>query len=410
MARLSNRLEAAFVAKATNPGKYPDGHGLYLLVGKSGAKSWFFRYKVGRKSTDMGLGPLHTVSLAEARRKALACRKQRLDSLDPLAERRRTQQQALESVTFEWCARQYVLAHRAGWKGGGKSAEQWTASLTAYVFPVLGRLPVQIIDTGLVMRVLDPIWLTKTETASRVRQRIENILDWATARGYRRGDNPARWGGLLENLLASPSDIRKVKPVKPHAALPADEIPAFLAALRDRHGISAHALEFTVLTAARSGEVLNAGWDEVDVAERMWTVPAGRMKGGVEHRTPLSPQAIAVLEQMAEVRQGKYIFPGLSPGRPLSPTAMRAVLEVMARTDLSIHGFRASFRTWAAERTNFAPEIAEAALAHRVGSATERAYRRGDFFNKRRRLMEAWGAFCTTPKPQSGEVTVIRAA
>jgi hypothetical protein len=241
VARLSNRLAAAFVAKVTEPGKYPDGHGLYLLVGRSGSKSWFFRYKIGQKSTDMGLGPVHTVSLADARRRALSCRKQRLDRLDPLAERRRAQRPQLADVTFEWCARQYILAHQAGWKDGGKSADQWARSLAAHVFPMLGRMPVQMIDTSLVMRVLDPIWVAKTETANRVRQRVESILDWATARGYRQGENPARWSGHVENLLASPTRIRTVKP---YAAMPADEIAAFIEELRARQTVSAAASSF----------------------------------------------------------------------------------------------------------------------------------------------------------------------
>jgi integrase len=409
MARLGNRLAAAFVAKVTTPGWYPDGHGLYLLVGKTGGKSWVYRYKRPgqRLNTDMGLGPLHTVSLADARRKALACRQQRLDGIDPLAERsrRRQAQQGPESVTFEWCARQYILAHSAGWKDGGKSAAQWGSSLATYVVPVFGRRPVQEIDTGLVMQVLEPIWREKTETASRVRRRIESILDWATTRGHRQGENPARWRGHIENLLPRPS---KVRSTQHHAALPSDELPAFLDALKCRQGVSPRAVEFVTLTCARTAEAINATWAEVDFAERVWTIPASRMKGGAEHRVPLSPQAIAVLERMAEIRQSDFVFSGQAAGGPLRQSAMRMLLKQMGCNNTTIHGIRSSFSTWAHERTSFAPEIIEASLAHKVGNAVERAYRRGDFFNKRRRLMEAWGEFVTKPATNA-EVIKLRA-
>jgi integrase len=404
MARLGNRLEPAFVAKVTAPGRYPDGHGLYLLVGPSGGKSWFFRYKINKKPHDLGLGPFHTVSLKDARRKALTCRQQRLDGLDPLAERRRTQGPALDEITFEECARHYIAAKRAEWKGD-KSLAQWRHSLGAYVLPRIGRTPVQSIDTGAVIRVLDPIWREKTETASRVRQRIEAVLDWAAARGYRQGENPARWKGHLENLLPRPS---KVRSVHPHAALPASEIPALLEALRGRQSVAARALEFIVLTSVRVGEAVGARWDELDLAERVWTIPASRMKGGVEHRVPLSTQAVAVIECMAAIRHSEFVFPG-QPGKALGRNAVLAALKSAGYEHATTHGFRASFRTWAAESTSFASEIAEAALGHQVGSAVERAYRRGDFFTKRRRLMEAWSTFCTTPATQfANNVRAIR--
>jgi len=355
----------------------------------------------------MGIGPLHTVSLAQARAKALACRQQLLEGLDPLTEKHRTQRQHPESVTFEWCARQYLMAHQAGWKNGGQSVEQWSASLATYVHPVLGRLPVDMIDVGHVMRVLNPIWQEKNPTASRVRQRIENIIDWATTRGFRKGENPARWKGHLENLLARPN---KVHSTAHHAAMPADEIPAFLEALHGRQAVSARAIEFLIYTATRTGEVINARSDEIDFSEQVWTIPAERMKGAVEHKVPLSPPAIAVIERMAEVRQNEFVFPGYSGG-PLRESAMRMLLGYVGYGHLTIHGFRSSFSTWAHERTNFPAEIIEAALAHKVGNATERAYRRGDFFAKRRRLMEAWGAFCLTPAAvKSGTVVPLAAA
>jgi integrase len=408
MARLGNRLTAAFVGKTTKPGMYADGHGLYLQIGPTGGKHWVFRYRRrgAKANTDMGLGPTHTVSLAQARGKALACRQQRLAGLDPLMEKRRTQIPEPETITFEAAARRYILAKQPEWKGG-KSAAQWSASLSTYAFPTLGRLPVQMVDVGAVMRALDPIWLTRTETASRVRQRIESVLDWATARGYRQGENPARWRGHLENLLPRPSKIRSTEH---HAALPADEIPAFLEALRRRQAVSARAIEFLLLTATRTGEVINAKWDEVNLAERVLVIPAERMKGGREHRVPLSPRALAVLEYMAEIRHNDFVFPGHGGG-PLKESAMRMLLQYMGYGELTtVHGFRSSFSTWARERTSFPGEIVESCLAHIVGNETERAYRRGDFFNKRQRLMEAWGVFCTTPAAQIGEVIKLGAA
>jgi integrase len=273
---------------------------------------------------------------------------------------------------------------------------------------VFGRMPVREIDTGHVMRVLDPIWVDKSVTAGRVRQRIENVLDWATARGYRSGENPARWRGHLENLLARPG---KVSAVRPHAALPADEIQGFLEALKTHNAVSAEAIAFVILTATRTGEAIGARWDEIDRQERVWTIPADRMKGGLEFRVPLSAQALAVLDRIEEARHSELVFPGISPGRPLGKNTLRALLGGMGRADLTVHGFRASFRTWAGEKTHFAREIAEAALAHQIGNATERAYRRGDFFNKRRQLMEAWGRYVTTPlAPTSDNVRPIRGA
>jgi integrase len=406
MARLGNRLTAAWVSKATTPGMYCDGHGLYLQVGPSGSKAWVFRYRRQGRLHDMGLGPLHTISLAQARTKALTCRQQLLAGIDPLAEKRRARQPTVDDVTFEHCANQYIASHRAGWKGDA-SAAQWSNSLATYAFPIIGRMPVHLIDTGLVMRVLDrnEFWVSKTETASRVRQRIEAILGWATTRGYRSGDNPARWRNHLENLLPKPA---KVRVVVPHAALAADEIPAFLEALKGRQGMSARAIAFITYTAVRASEATLARWDEIDLRERVWTIPSWRMKGGTEHRVPLSPEAVAVLEHVAEIRHSDFVFPGQA-GNPLHDNSMRALLADMGYGHITIHGLRASFSSWAGDSTGFAREIVEEALAHKVGNATERAYRRGDFFAKRRRLMEAWAKFCTTPRPQAAEVVQLRA-
>ena len=402
MARSYNRLTANSIKAAVEPGMYPDGDGLYLQIGRGGSKAWVFRYhRRGAKSnTDMGLGPLRLVSLAQARAKALVCRQQRLAGLDPLNEKRQAQATKSEGpITFGECARQYIVGKQPEWKGS-RSVEQWTASLATYA-AALKNIPVNTIDTAIVMRALDRIWLTKTETANRVRQRIESVLDWATARGYREGANPARWKGHLQNLLPRPSKIRK--PTH-HTAMPADEIPAFLELLRSRQGISRWAIEFVIFTSARTSEVINARWDEIDLIEKVWVIPASRMKGGRAHRVPLSPQALAVLEHMAEARPIEFVFPGQSGG-PLKPSAMRMLMKYLGR-DEDIHGFRASFSTWAAERTSFASEIRESCLAHTIGNETERSYRRGDLLLKRRRLMEAWGAFCTT-LPQAGKIVAI---
>ena len=276
---------------------------------------------------------------------------------------------------------------------------------TRLAFPVIGKLPVAEVDTALVLRVLQPIWTTKTETAARVRMRIEHILSWATVQGYRTGDNPARWDKHLDNLLPPQA---KVAPVKHHAALPYDELPAFMTTLRTQESVAAKALEFVVLTAARSGEVIHARWEEIDAAEKLWTVPAARMKGAKEHRVPLSDRAWAILENMKTIRQGDYIFPGQRHRRPLGANALMVSLRSMGRADLTAHGFRSSFRDWCAERTNFPSEVAEMALAHAVGNKVEAAYRRGDLSEKRRRLMDQWAEFCNAAPAADADVIPMR--
>jgi integrase len=305
-------------------------------------------------------------------------------------------------MTFRECAEGYVAAHRSGWRSA-QHAKQWTASLEDYVYPKFGSLPVQAIDLGLVLKAIEPIWKTRTETASRVRGRIESVLDWATVRGYRSGDNPARWRGHLESLLPGRSKVRRVEH---HAALPYPEIGAFMAELRQQQGVAARALEFAILAAARTGEVIGAKWEEINLADRLWTIPAERMKAGREHRVPLSDAAMAVIERMRG-NGSEYVFPGRRR-HPLSGAAMLMLLRRMGRGDLTVHGFRSSFRDWAAERTAFPAEIAEMALAHAVGSAVEQAYRRSDMFQKRRLLAEQWATFCNSPAT-SGEVVPIRA-
>ena len=408
MGALGGRLSSLTVKHARKPGMLADGNGLYLQVTRANARSWIFRYYRNGKSREMGLGSLNAVSLADARLKAAACRGLLADGIDPIAARdaERTQR-ALEdarAITFDQCAEAFITAHSAAWKNQ-KHVAQWKATLRTYVSPVFGSLPVQVVDVALVMKVLEPIWTTKPETAARIRGRIESVLNWAKARGYRTGENPALWKGHLSNLLPAHSKIAKVKH---HAALPYDQTSQFIAALRRQDGIASLALEFAILTAARTGEIIGARWAEIDLEAKVWTVPASRMKNGREHRVPLSVEALAVLTKVSQGEPEEFVFAGRKK-RPLSNMAFLMLLRRMGHDKLTGHGFRSTFRDWAAERTNFQAEIAEAALGHVVGNKVEAAYRRGDFFEKRRRLMEAWAQFATTA-PSDAVVVSLREA
>jgi integrase len=406
MARASNKLSAVEVKGIGQRGMYHDGGGLYLQVSAGGAKSWIFRFMLDGRSREMGLGPVHAIPLADARKRAAECRRIRFDGIDPIEARRAQRGQkkldAAKSMTFDACAAAYIDAHKAGWRNA-KHIDQWTNTLATYAGPVFGSLPVQAVDVGLVMKALEPIWQTKPETASRLRGRIESVLDWAAVRGYRKGDNPARWRGHLDKLFPARGKVRKVEH---HPALPYDGLADFVAVLRSQEGIAARALEFLILTATRTGEVIGARWDEVDLEEKIWVVPPARMKAGREHRVPLSAAAAAVLEQMKEVRESDCVFPGGKRGKPLSNMAMLAVLKRIGRSDLTAHGFRSSFRDWAAERTNFPRDVAEMALAHTVIDKVEAAYRRGDLFQKRRQMMEVWAKFCATTSPPAEVVRI----
>jgi integrase len=408
MARVIGKLTALDVKRAKKRGYYGDGGGLYLAVGRTGAKSWIFRYRKAGKLHDMGLGPLHTIRLADAREKARECRRLRLEGQDPIEIRRAKRLEegldAAKAMTFRQCAERYIAAHEAGWRNP-KHAAQWPSTLATYVNPIFGSLPVQAIDVGLVMKALEPIWSTKPETAGRVRGRIESVLDWATTRGYRRGENPARWRGHLENLLPKKSKLRRVEH---HAALPYVDLADFMVGLRQQDGISARALEFAILTAARTGEVLGARWSEIDFKARLWTILGSRMKAGKEHRVPLPDAALAVLEDMQDLREGDFIFPGGRARRPLSNMAFLMLLRRMGRGHLTAHGFRSTFSDWCSERTIFPAEVREMALAHAVGDKVEAAYRRGDLFEKRVDLMRAWASFATTAP--GGNVVPIAAA
>jgi integrase len=394
-----NKLSALAVSKTSKPGYYGDGGGLWLQVAKTGSKSWIFRFTVAGKQRAMGLGGLRTVDLAKARVLARECRLQLLDGKDPIEARKAVRladalQQA-RLMTFDQCAAAYINAHRSGWKNA-KHAEQWKNTLATYASPVIGALPVADVDTDLVVKVLSPIWGTRTETATRVRGRIESILDWATVSRFRQGDNPARWRGHLENLLANPN---RIAPVRNHPALPWREVPAFMGLLAQCNGVAARAAEFAILTAARSGEVRGATWAEVDLEAKLWTIPAERMKAGKEHRVPLSTAATALLAAIPG-REG-LIFPGRSESVALSDMSLTAVLRRMGRSDITIHGFRSSFRDWCAEAVgnSFAREVCEHALAHSLPDRVEAAYRRGDLLEKRVMLMQAWADYCGVRDP-----------
>lgn len=395
MAGGTAKLSAITVAKTKEPGRYADGNGLYLQVGPMGTKSWLFRYMIKGRAREMGLGPVSLVSLADARVAALDARRKVHGGIDPLAEREEQQRQAqiehARAMTFSQCADAYIQAHRPSWRND-KHAAQWESTLKTYAAPVIGDLPVDVVDLKLVLAVLEPIWHAKPETASRLRGRLETVLDWAAVRGYRQGENPARWRGHLDKLLPARAKVRRVEH---HAALPYGDIGAFIAKLRGREGIGPSALEFTILTAARTSEVLNATWGEINREASVWTVPGTRMKAGREHRVPLSPRALAILNEVGGGDENEFVFPSTRPGKALSNMVFLQLLKRMGYADLTAHGFRSTFRDWAAEQTAFPREVAEAALAHVVGDKVEAAYRRSDLFEKRRQLMEEWATICS---------------
>ncbi len=413
MARTINRLSHRKVETLKQPGMHCDGGGLYLQVTKGAdgtpRKSWLFRYVIGGRERQMGLGPLSDVPLAEARNRALAARELRRSGKDPIAEREASRAEAsliaAKMMSFDECATAYIAAHRAGWRNV-KHASQWTNTIASYCSPVFGKFPVQLVDTGLVMRVVEPLWITKPETAGRLRGRIERILDWAKVRGYRDGDNPARWRGHLDHLLPARS---KVGRVKHHAALPYSELPAFMELLKGRDAIAARALEFAILTAARTDEVIGARWNEVDLFEGVWTVPGERMKGGRVHRVPLNGAAMRIIQHMSTVRQNDYVFPG-DRRESLSNMALLMLLRRMGRTDITVHGFRSTFRDWVEEQTDMPRAVAEMALSHAIDSSVEAAYRRGDLLEKRRLLMTKWAEYCASPGVMGRNVTPLRTA
>jgi integrase len=387
-------LQVQRALRAGERGLINDGGGLYLKDGSS----WICRYKRGTVSRDMGLGSAHTVSLTDARQKAAEARRLLADGKDPIAERRASRAAALKMVTFAEEAANYVGTHRAGWRSE-KHAQQWEASLETYVYPVIGGMKEDEIGVAEVLRVLTPIWTEKPETANRVRNRIELILDAAKARGVRSGENPARWRGHLDKLLPPRAKVRKAEHF---AALPYSEIGTFMMELRGQAGVASRCLEFAILCAARSGEALGAQWSEISLHEKLWTVPGSRTKSGREHRVPLPDTAIAILEQMEAIRQSDFIFPGRRG--PLSGFALQSALKRMGREDVTVHGFRSTFRDWVGDATHFPREVSEQALGHVVGDRVEQAYRRSDALARRRKLMDAWASYCRQTSGERGRV------
>jgi integrase len=415
MPRRAKGLTAALVEKGTTPGRYGDGGGLYLLVRAKDVKFWLFRYTRAGRMREMGLGPAkgqNAVKLAEARAKARGLHAVVREGRDPLAERDAEKAKAeadeakakAAAMTFRDVAGMYINAHQASWRSA-KHRRQWNATLDQYALPLIGSLPVSDIDVGAVMRVIEPLWRDRTETASRLRGRIESVLSFAKARSWREGENPARWRGHLDQLLPP---RRKVQRVEHHRALPWRELGGFMQRLRQISSISARCLEFLVLTACRSGEARGARWSEIDLSQRLWVIPASRMKSAREHRVPLSEAAMAVLRGMAHLGTEGLVFPGLKGDAPL---ADKTLAKAMADTggEGTVHGMRSTFRDWCAEATSFPREVAEAALAHALPSSVESAYLRSDVLAKRRMLMQQWAEFCSRPMPQ-GEVVLLHRA
>jgi integrase len=400
-----NRLTARTVASKDQRGRYADGGGLFLQVSKWGTKAWIFRYQRDGRERHMGLGPVHTLSLADARERARECRRQLLEGRDPIdarvSERARSRLEALQLMLFRECAERYHEAQQAGWRST-KHGCQWKTSVETYAYPLLGDLPVASIDTALVVKCLEPIWRVKPQTAKRVRGRIENVLNFATVSGFRQGDNPARWRGHLDNILPAPTRVRAVQH---RAALPYAEAPAFMAELRAIKGLGARALEITILTATRSGEVNRAEWTEFDFAAKIWTIPASRMKGARDHRVPLTPRVLHILAELPRV--DAYVLFDCRLGKPLPKDSMLDTLRRMRSADVTVHGFRSTFRDWAAETTAYPNHVVEMALAHAIGEQVEAAYRRGDLFEKRRRLMNDWERYCDRAVTTAGQVNIV---
>jgi integrase len=410
MGKIAKELGALEVSKLRAPGLHFVGNvaGLALQVSTSGARSWVLRYRAGVKRRDMGLGAFPGVTLAEARKSAAAARVKIKAGADPIedASAARSARDAANAaaLTFDKCAEKFIASKASEWKND-KHAQQWHNTLKQYASPVMGKLLVRDVDLPQVMKVLEPIWSTKTETATRLRGRIEAVLDWATVSKFRHGLNPARWRGHLDKLLAKPSKI--AKPVH-HAAIPVGEVGAFMVKVRAAEGTGARALEFAVLTAARSGEVRGATWAEIDLDGALWTIPGERMKAAKAHRVPLSPAALAVLAAQPHMAGTDLVF-AAPRGGVLSDMTLTAVMRRM-RVNAVPHGFRSTFRDWCSERTNYPRDVAEMALAHAIGDSVEAAYRRGDLLDKRRRMMDEWAAFCAKVEPARGAVVPIRKA
>lgn len=395
-----SKLNPKKIENLTTPGTYEDGNGLRLVVKPNGSKSWVLRFQLNKKRREMGLGRFPDVSLKKARVDAATQRGLLLKRRDPLTERnlavaakqKAERETEAKSYTFKMAAADYIASHRAGWKNA-KHAQQWANTLETYAEPFLGNIPPNDITTDHVLSVLQPIWFDKPETASRVRNRIELVLDAAKARGLRQGENPARWRGHLDKLL--PPRL-KVRARKHHTALPYSELPDFMPLLEQSNEYSYQAARVTILSALRTSEVLGAEWDEIDLKAKVWTIPVERMKAEKEHRVPLSPALINLFKNLPRVDGNPYVFPGMREGKHLSNTAMLMTLRRIGRGDLTMHGFRSTFRDWAGECTPHPRDVCEQALAHSLGNSVEAAYRRGDLFEKRRVLMDDWTRYVTS--------------
>lgn len=410
MPKKARELSATEVRRLTKPGLHAVGgvSGLLLQVTRSGARSWILRTVVGTKRRDIGLGGFPDVPLAGARESAREAKEKIRAGIDPVAERRAARQALAAAqakhLTFAEAARRCHTAKESEFRSE-KHRKDWLSSLERHAFEAIGDVPVSDIDLPLVQSVLEPIWKTRTETATRVRQRIETVLNWSTVSGYRQGENPARWKGNLEAVLPAPTKIRKVKHQR---ALPWQDVPGFMADLKDREGMGARALEFIIYTAARSGEVRLATWEEFDLAGKVWTVPADRIKAGKEHKVPLSDDAVALLKSLPQFKGSAYVFTA-ARGGPLSDMSISAVCKRM-EVDATPHGFRSSFKDWARSMTSYADEVSELALAHVNSDATRAAYARDQLLPKRSRLMTDWSKFLREGMPASADVETIGAA
>jgi integrase len=410
MPKKTKELSALEVKRLTRPGRHAVGFisGLLLVVKESGNKSWILRTMVGSKRRNIGLGGYPEVSLAEARDKAKEIKKQIQEGIDPIEEKK-AKKRALSALSNRLTFAQAAISchkQKSSEFKNDKHAKQWISTIERYANPIIGDLPVDEIDLHHILSVLEPIWHSKTETASRLRQRLEAVLSWATVSGHRTGDNPARWQGHLDAVLPKPGKLKKVKH---HSALPWQQIGLFMRDLRKRSGMAARCLEFIILTACRSGEARLATWDEIDLENHIWTIPADRMKAGKEHAVPLTDDAVTLLKALPRFEGSQYVFPA-ARGGALSDMAISAVCRRM-KVEAVPHGFRSTFRDWCSENTNFPREVAEMALAHTIESKVEAAYRRGDLMEKRRKLMEAWAGFCNTVQNQAkANVTPIRGA
>lgn len=390
MARQLHKLSARTAATLSTVGRHSDGGGLYLSIAGDGRRRWVFMFKRNGKVSELGLGSARDVSLADARALATEYRKVIADGKDPLAVKRQKELPAIDIPTFGVVADRFVDEMVPQFRNE-KHIAQWRMTLRVYAEPLRDR-SINMIDTDLVVSVLKPIWQKLPETASRLRGRIERILDFARVKGWRAGENPARWRGHLDKLLPKRQRLTRGH----HAAMPFEKVPAFVRELRTRDAVGALALEFTILTASRTGEVLGAKWSEFDLEKKVWTIPAYRMKAAREHRIPLTPRLAEILQALKEIAEGEFVFPGANPKKQISGMSMTMVLRRMNREDVTVHGFRSAFRDWAAECTPFPNEVCEAALAHTIQNRTEAAYRRGDLFEKRRQLMDQWALFCAT--------------